>query len=111
MTTLEMDQNNNLVTIENSLHTVSGIVACTQDIRTRVGIVQGENPYDTSQGIPYFDDVLGKLGGMEYIRIAITDRIKDSDEVNGVSNLEITSNDGTTTVTADVETIYGVTQI
>ena len=111
MTTLEMDSNNNLVVKNANLHTVTGIVACAQDTRTRVGIVQGENPYDTSQGIAYFDDVLGKLGGIEYIRLAITDRIMDSSEIVGVSNLDITSNDGTTTVTADVETIYGVTQI
>lgn len=111
MTTLEMDTNNNLVVKNKNLQTVNGIIACAQDTKTRVGIVKGENPYNTTQGIPYFDDVLGKLGGMDYLRIAITDRILDSSETVGVSNLEITSNDGTTTVTADVETIYGVTQI
>ena len=111
MTTLEMDANNNLVVRNKTLYTTNGIIACAQDTRTRVGIVLGENPYNTAQGIPYFDDVLGKLGGLDYLRLAITDRILDSTEVVGVTNLDITSNDGTTTVTADVETIYGVTQI
>ncbi len=111
MTTLEIDTNNNLVIQNKNLITTNGIVACTQDTRTRVGIVQGENPYNTDQGIAYFDEILGKLGGLEYMRLAITARILDNPEISGVSNLSIESGDGTTTVTADVETIYGVTQI
>lgn len=111
MTTLQMDDNNNLLVKNNNLQTTNAIVACAQDTRTRVGIVQGENPYNTEQGIAYFDDILGKLGGVEYMRLAITDRILDNPEIVGVSNLDITSGEGTTTVTADVETIYGVTQL
>lgn len=111
MTTLQMDDNNNLVVENKNLQTATGITACAQDTRTRVGIVQGENPYDTEQGIAYFDDILGKLGGVEYLRLAITDRILDNPEIVGVSNLDISSSDNTTTVTADVETIYGVTQL
>ena len=111
MTTLELDDNNNLVVVNENLRTINGITACAQDTKTRVGIVRGENPYDTTQGIAYFSDILGKLGGIEYIRLAITNRILDNPEINGVTNLNITSNDNTTTVTADVETIYGVTQI
>lgn len=111
MTTLQMDDNNNLIVKNDNLHTVTGIVACAQDTRTRVGIVRGENPYNTSQGIAYFDEILGKLGGLDYLETVITDRIMDNPEISAVTNLDITSNDGTTTVTADVETIYGVTQI
>ena len=111
MTTLEMDADNNLLVENKTLKTTNGIVACTQDTRTRVGIVEGENPYNTSQGIAYFDDVLGKMGGWEYIRLAITKRILDNPEINGVRRLEIDSEADTTTVTADIETIYGVTQI
>lgn len=111
MTTLQMDDNNNLVVQNHNLHTIHGISACAQDTKTRVGIVQGENPYNTEQGIAYFDDVLGKLGGTEYVKLAITDRILDNPEITGVTNIDITSNGDETTVTADVETIYGVTQI
>ena len=111
MTTLQMDDNNNLVVLNRTLHTSTGIVACAQDTRTRVGIVQGENPYNTEQGIAYFDEILGKLGGVEYMRLAITSRILDNPEINGVTNLDIASEDGTTTITADVETRYGVTQL
>lgn len=106
-----MDSNNNLVVQNHNLHTTHGIIACAQDTRTRVGIVQGENPYNTEQGIAYFDDVLGKLGGTEYVKLAISERILDNPEINAVTNIDITSKGDTTTVTADVETIYGVTQI
>lgn len=111
MTTLQMDSNNNLVVQNHNLRTTHGIIACAQDTRTRVGIVQGENPYNTEQGIAYFDDVLGKLGGTEYVKLAISERILDNPEINAVTNIEITSKGDITTVTADVETIYGVTQI
>lgn len=111
MTTLEMDAHNNLVVENNTLKTITGIIACAQDTRTRVGIVRGENPYNTTQGIAYFDDVLGKMGGFDFLRLAITDRILDNPEINGVRELKIESTGDNTTVTADIETIYGVTQI
>lgn len=113
MQTLQLDGKNNLVLDRGLLKIIDGIDACAQDTKTRVGLVRGENPYDTTEGADYFNIMLAKMGGVEYIREEIRKRIQANEEVLGIKTLSIEtdSNARTMTVTADVATIYGDTTI
>ena len=95
------------------LKIIDGIEACAQDTKTRVGLVRGENPFDTTEGADYFNTMLSKMGGVEYVREEIRKRIQANTEVLGIKTLaiETDSNARTMTVTADVATIYGDTTI
>lgn len=111
MQTLQLDENNNLALARQSLNVIDGIDACAQDTRTRVGICRGENPYDTIQGADYFNELLGKMGGMDYIREIIRARILDNEEVTGIASLDVKPDADKATITANITTIYGDTQI
>lgn len=45
-----------------------------QDVASAIRIFQGEIWYDTAQGIPYFDRVLGHVPSMQYLRSQIEAR-------------------------------------
>ena len=108
MTSLQIDDNNNLVIEGKTMTVVSGITACAQDVRTRIGLCRREDPYDIDRGIDYFGEILGKYGGLEYIRNVIRERIMDSDEILGVANLNITKDGDTTKIDTEIISTYGV---
>lgn len=111
MQTVQLDRNNNLVITNGSLTVIDGVDACAQDTATRVGLCAGENPMDTTEGIDYFNDILGKLGGLDYIREKIRKRILANDEIVQIENLEISAKDGEVNVIAEISSIYGVFEI
>lgn len=109
MQTLQIDQDNNLVITRDNLTVTDGINACAQDTKTRIGLIRGENPYDTSDGIAFYTDILGKMGGVDFVRSEIRNRIMMSDEITGITRLAVEENreTQTTNVAADITTIYG----
>lgn len=107
MQTLQLDANNNLLLTQNNMAVIDGVNACAQDTRTRVGICRGENPYDVTQGTDYFNELLGKMGGIDYLRENIRLRIMDNDEITGVRSLTVDTDHDTATITANIDTIYG----
>lgn len=109
MQTLKIDENNNLVISNNGLVVIDGVDACAQDTKTRVGIVRGENPYNINQGADYYNELLGKMGGIDYIREEIRKRILDNSEIIGIKQMTAEENHATqrTTITANIATIYG----
>lgn len=111
MQTLQLDEHNNLVLADGSLTVNEGINACAQDTKTRVGLCQGENPYNTEEGIDYFNEVLGKTGGIEGVREIIRRRIKDNDEIVQINRLSASSTNGILNVTAEISSIYGVFEL
>jgi hypothetical protein len=111
MTSIQIDKHNNIVVEGKTITITTGINACAQDVRTRIGLCRGEDPYDTERGIDFFGTVLGKYGGIEYIRNLIRERIMDSDEIVGVTNLEITKQDDTTQVDAEILSTYGAIKL
>ena len=62
MQTLRLDDGNNLVIADKGLVVIDGADACAQDTKTRIGLVRGENPYDTTEGVDYYNELLGKMG-------------------------------------------------
>lgn len=92
---------------------IDGIDACAQDTKTRIGLVRGENPYDTEDGTDFYSEILPKLGGIEYIREEIRRRILNNQEILGIRKLT-TEHDREArilNVVAEIATIYGETTI
>lgn len=111
MQTLQLDEHNNLVFADGSLTVIDGINACAQDTKTRVGLCLGENPYDTEEGIDYFNSVLGKMGGVDNIREKIRKRITANDEIVQINSLQVKQNGKRLNITADISSIYGVFEL
>lgn len=51
---LMLDSDNNLLFGDN-LFTIDGIDSVRQDVITRLGMWEGEYPYNVSEGVPYLD--------------------------------------------------------
>ena len=113
MQTLRLDDGNNLVIADKGLVVIDGADACAQDTKTRIGLVRGENPYDTTEGVDYYNELLGKMGGEAYIRADISKRIMANDEIIGIRRMTIDEDREThvTTLTAEIATIYGDVQL
>lgn len=111
MQTIKLDEFNNPVLENGSLVIIDGVDACTQDTRTRVGLCRGENPYDTGEGIDYFNSVLGKMGGVDNIREKIRKRITANDEIVQINSLQVKQNGKRLNITADISSIYGVFEL
>mgnify|MGYP004647373645 FL=1 len=111
MKTLKIDDNNNLVISQNNLQIIDGIDACAQDTKTRVGLVMGENPSDITEGIDFYNEVLGKLGGTDYILEAVRKRILANTEIVNVNSLNFVKKDNSLILTAKISTIYGVMEL
>lgn len=111
MQTVQIDADNNLIIVNGSLKVIDGVEACAQDTKTRVGLCQGENPFDTTEGIDYFNNILGKIGGFDYVREAVRKRILANDEIVQIESLNVTYNNRQLDVLADVSSIYGVFEL
>lgn len=113
MQTLKLDDDNNLVIADKGLVVIDGAEACAQDTKTRIGLVRGENPYDTTEGADYYNELLGKMGGTQYIRAEITKRILANDEIVGIKRMTIEEDRAKhqTLLTANIATIYGDVQL
>ena len=112
MITIEEDEKGIVIDDNGNIALLSGIEALAQDVQTRILFNQGENPFDLNEGINYQDDVLGKFGGNEYIKNIYTQRIGESDEITSVQNVILSRGEaGVLNISADIDTIYGVTNV
>lgn len=111
MQTLQLDETNQLVVTQGSLSVISGVNACAQDLRTRVSLYAGENPFDTAAGIDFDTQLLGKMGGLDYIRDQVRGRILESEEVTGIVRMDVSREKDVMTVSSDINTIYGEVNI
>lgn len=111
MQTLKIDSNNQLIIEQGGLSVIEGIEAAAQDTRTRIGLYKAEDPFNIEKGIDFDYEILGKMGGIDYIRDLISERIADNADINGVSSVNVEHNGGRLNITADVETIFGRTSL
>lgn len=111
MQTLQIDDRNNLVLSNTSLVVIDNVNACAQDTKTRVALCLGENPYNTNEGIDFFNNILGRMGGVDFIRESLRKRILDNDEIIEIRNLSIEKNGDVLNVVADIMSIYGVFEV
>lgn len=93
-----------------------GSYAVGQAIQTRLKLLKGEWWEDTEDGLPLFDDILGKAGTTNNITITdsyIKERILGTKDVTGIE--EFTSTFDTTTrvytFNCRVNTLYGTVTV
>ena len=99
-----IDNQGNISTIEN-------VDALAQDLSTSLLLNQGENPFNTNEGINYDDNILGKMGGIDYLKDQFLNRINENEEVVNVVNITIKNIDTTLQVETNINTIYGAINI
>lgn len=108
MQTVRLDENNNIVIYQGNIQVIDGVNALAQDIKTQVGLCARENPFDLNEGIDYDNEVLGRLGGLNYIKDIIRQRVlSTNDEVINVENVEVTYEDRGLKIDTRVSSIYG----
>lgn len=104
MTTFKLDSSNNLQ-FESNFETLSGSVALIQDIRNLLLMFKGENPFDISEGIDYYN--LMQKGDLNAIKSAIVDRIKADSRVKTIQNVTISNNKGNLDLSLQILTSWG----
>lgn len=104
MTTLKLDQNNNLE-IGSALIFLDGKEALRQDLDTRLNLFQGEYPFNIDDGVPYPE--LLQSNDRETIKEAILQEIKSDPRVDDVQILEFGLVNGKIKFSAKITTIDG----
>lgn len=108
MTTLQLDNNNNLVFQSNFL-TLSGKEAIRQDIKNLLLMFKGEYPFNVEMGINYYD--LLTWNNKDYIKNQIKERILTDKRIKAIYNLQIGFNQKSLNVNMDLETTEGVINV
>lgn len=109
MQTLGIDENNNLILSQGNLRIKSGINALAQDVKTRIGLCKRENPFNKDEGIDFDNDMLGKMGGVEYYKQALRNRILDNDDgITNINQIQLTRKLNSIELTAEISSSYGV---
>lgn len=112
MQTIQLDQNNNiLLNNYGSMTILDGANALAQDIARNLSVCQGENPYNTEEGINYDNNVLGKLLDEDFIKDQLRNRILENEEVLSVGNIDIQYSNQQLAITTDINSIYGSVKI
>lgn len=71
-TTLLLDQNWDLtLDASRNLAVVGRPYSTAQDVASAVRLFKGELWYDTTQGVPYFEAILGKLPSLQFIKLQL----------------------------------------
>lgn len=107
MQTLKIDAGNQLVVEQGGLSVIEGIDAAAQDSKTRIGLYKAEDPFNIEKGIDFDTDLLGKMGGIDYIKDLVSERIADSSDISGIAAVNVEHNGDRLNISAEVETIYG----
>jgi len=84
MTTLALDSNHDLLIKNNSFQVISGEEEVRQKIITVLKTFRGECFLDTTKGIPYLTDVIGKQSNLNLIASLIKDEIIGLDIVESL---------------------------
>lgn len=108
MTTLQLDNNNNLVFQSNFL-TLSGKEAIRQDIKNLLLMFKGEYPFNIEMGINYYD--LLTWNNKDYIKNQIKERILTDKRIKAIYNLQVGFNQKSLNVNMDLETTEGVINV
>ncbi len=98
---------------DGDIQLVTGIDLIIQQIKIRLYLFKGEWPYDTTQGLPFFTDILVKNPDLRRIRSIFYDAIMGTDGVTAVNELELLydASARTLSISFGVDTIYGVSDI
>ena len=115
-TTLALTNDSNsqdIYFVEGQLAFVTGKDYVAQRVRTRLQLFLGEWFLDTSQGVPWFQEILVKPANIVTTQALIKNTILNTPDVTGIESYS-DSFDGTSrtyTVTAVINSVYGQVQI
>lgn len=111
MTVRRLQSNGDIMTSGSQFYVDVNEVA--QTIKTRLALFSGEYFRDTSQGTPWFQQILGKNNNQDLKEAAIKRVISQTRNVIGISsfNAEFERNGRKFSVTASVVTPFGQEQI
>ena len=111
MKTIQLDENNNIILSNGNIATIENIDALAQDLRTQLNLNKGENPFNTEQGIDYDNNILGKMGGIDYIKTQFRNRILENQEVASIRQIEVFNNSSNLNINVKINSIYGTLTI
>jgi hypothetical protein len=82
--------------------------ACAQNVRTRLLLSEGEWFLDTTEGMPWLQNILTKPVDYEYAQFLIRERILQTTGINELNSFdaELDHNTRKLTVSASVSTVY-----
>ncbi len=104
MKTFKLDENNNLV-FGSSIDLLDGTEALIQDIRTLLLMWKTENPFNTSEGLNYYDLLQGM--NKDTLENAIITRLKGDSRIKSVKVQETTQSGGTINFSLQIATSWG----
>lgn len=101
-----------LVIINNDFVLVDGIEELVQNLKIRLWFFLQEWFLDTSEGVPFYEDIFVKNPDLNAVSSIIKDRIMSTDGITEIKNfeLEYNSSQRTCEVVFEVDTIYGKSQ-
>ena len=111
MTVRRLDENGDIATSGQQF--ITGVDEIAQTIRTRVKLFLGEYFRDTTEGTPWFQQILSKSIAMETKESILRTRIARTDGVVRITSFDTDFEQSTRvwSVTAGVLTTYGYAEI
>lgn len=92
MTSILLDGNNDLAIIDNSFQFVTGEEEVSQKVKTVLKTVRGECFLNTSKGIPYITEVMGKNKNLNLISSLFKNEIISIESVETLDEFNISIN-------------------
>lgn len=108
MITFELDGDNNIVIDNGSISLLQDEYATAQDLARELNLVKGENLLNTDDGLDWDNEILGKMGGIDYITSQVRNRILENEEVVNIVSMSTTRDGDTLDITTQINSIYGV---
>lgn len=107
-TSLQVNGNNDLYLPDGrNLSVLSGVAACSQDIRLKTLMRLGEDIYNTANGVDYFGTIFTPQRDYDAARKSLSDAILSCPDVLNIDSLTIGVVGEVFSYTANVMTIYG----
>lgn len=104
MKTFKLDESNNLV-FGSNIELISDRDALIQDIRTLLLMWKTENPFNTSEGLNYYELLQGM--NKDTLENAIITRLKTDSRIKSVKVQETTQGGGTIKFSLQIATSWG----
>ena len=106
MTTFRIDEFNNLMLTGNII-TISDNDATKQDLKTLLRMFNTEYPFDTREGVPYYN--LSIRNNKELIKSNIVSRVMQDTRVKAVKRIDVVFSNRRMNISLDVILKNGVT--
>jgi hypothetical protein len=106
--TLQVNSDNDLFLPDGrNFGILSGEEALAQNLPLAGKMIPGEDLYDTTNGVDYFNDVFSQQENYDMARSSISNAILKKPDVLSIRSLVLNINENVFSYTAEVSTIYG----